>query len=110
MLGLPNANTTRKESSMSELDRVKRTAEIIDMAFGLAPTTAPRCDRCGPPGAYRGGRCYGCIRLTQELERIHNSVAQVRQNIAPGMEEHCKGALLKIEQQLANLEDGIAND
>ncbi len=29
----------------------------------------PHCDRCGAPGEFRGGTCYGCIQTVQELNR-----------------------------------------
>lgn len=89
---------------MSELDQVRRTAQIMDIAFDIMNEPEPRCDRCGSPGEFRGGRCYGCIRLTQDLAQIRSDVRAVRQNLAPGMEEHSKHVLLDIEQRLAAIE------
>ena len=40
---------------MSELDQVRRTAQIMDIAFDIMNKPEPRCDKCGSPGEFRGG-------------------------------------------------------
>jgi tRNA(Ile2) C34 agmatinyltransferase TiaS len=83
----------------------ERVAEAMDIAFGIIDKTEPRCARCGAPGEFRGGRCYGCIRLTQDLAAIRADVRAVRRALAPGMEEHIKPVLLSIEERLQYMED-----
>ena len=103
MLGRTDDNTTRKESSMNEIQRI---AQAMDLGFELTKRE-PACDRCGSPGEFRGGTCYGCIRTVQELERIRDQVAAVRQTLAPGMEEHAKAVLGQVEAQLNELAKGV---
>jgi hypothetical protein len=82
----------------------ERVADAMDIAIEIMEVPGRKCDRCGSPGEFRGGRCYGCIRLTQDLADIRLSVQAVRQNLAPGMEQHCKDVLLDIEQRIAAIE------